>query len=93
VIGPLALVHRGEAARSEEYRHVRKYKSAVHAFVAAGGRKDEIAALVAPFGGGPVGLFGPHPEAPVDRYHHHGLVDSVMGERDTPTPDPRSARR
>lgn len=36
---------------------------------------NEIAALVAPFGRGAIGVVGPHPEAPADWYHHHGLVD------------------
>ena len=68
---------------------------------------NEIAALTAPFGRGMVGVVGPHPEATVDWYDHHGLVDpdgldtdlghdlidAVMGGRGTPTPYPRSAPR
>ena len=34
----------------------------------------EIAAMVAPFGRGKVGVVGPHPEAPADWYDAHGLT-------------------
>jgi glutamine amidotransferase-like uncharacterized protein len=34
----------------------------------------EIAAMVAPFGRGRVGVVGPHPEAPDDWYEAHGLT-------------------
>lgn len=66
---------------------------------------DEIAALTAPFGRGTVGVVGPHPEAPIDWYDHHGLadpdgldadlghdlIDAVVSGRDTPVLDPKSA--
>jgi len=63
--------------------------------------------MTAPFGRGVVGVVGPHPEATVDWYDHHGLVDPdgldadlghdlidvVMADRGTSIPDPRSASR
>jgi glutamine amidotransferase-like uncharacterized protein len=36
---------------------------------------SEIAALVAPFGNGKVGVCGPHPEAPEDWYRAHNLLN------------------